>query len=154
MNYETAKKYTLTFLIFYALIGYAGHVTRDGTEDVYPFFSWSLFARIPERVQDDFEVVVLSAGGKRLESPTEAREVAHLVDKTVNYQIYTQRVREFGRALSVGGDSSRERESFEGMLTAPATYEVHAVQYNPIDRFLTGKADASSTMGTFTTGTI
>lgn len=154
MTYRSTLQYALIFLALYALIGMAGHATRTGTEDVYPFFSWSLFARVPERIQNDFEIVVLTVRGKELTAPTEAREIPGLVDAGVNYQIYTQRVRELGRALGGEYDVPRERGAFESMLTMPVVYEVRAIQYNPIDRFLTGKTVSSSTLGTFETSSL
>lgn len=149
MTYASSRSLAVGFLALYALVGMWAHVTRDGAEDVYPFFSWSLFAQVPPRVQDDFEVLVSEVGGKPI-GTTEARNVTDLVDGSVNYQMYVHRVREFGRALRDGSpDLDAKRRAFEAMLSTDASYEVTAIRYDPVERLLAGGTISQRALGAF-----
>jgi len=56
------------FLIFYFLAGVAVY-KRTPTDEIYPFFSWSLFRDVPQRTKRIYTLQITAIGGKKLEEP-------------------------------------------------------------------------------------
>ena len=71
MTYEHAKQTVFIFLAGYCCVGLLAHVaniTHNTPEDLYPFFSWFLFVRVPSRVQFDYEARMSAGAGKSREN--------------------------------------------------------------------------------------
>ena len=81
MSYTFLKKGLVIFFIIYALSGF--YFTKADNE-VYPFFSWDLFSRIPGETYEDFDILIHQIGTKEINPPVffhEARDLYNSRDR-------------------------------------------------------------------------
>ena len=143
MSYGVLKKFIIIFLIVYFSAGMLARHLSKGPEDVYPFFSWFLFHRVPPRTQTGFSIRVHELDGRRFEPPIFFEEVGDMYDKdSRSAREYQHLVRILGRSVKQNktDEVERLREKLErNFLSHPATYEIVEVTYNPVDRWRTGR---------------
>ena len=64
MSYGTAKKIIVFFLVTYFAVGMLARYFRQGPEDFYPFFSWFLFAEVPQITQEELDIHIREIKGE------------------------------------------------------------------------------------------
>lgn len=141
MSYGMLRTALFSFLVLYAVVGFLTHVTARSRENFYPFFSWSLFAKVPPRIQEEFEMRIIGIRGERFERPVplfEARNLLLLSPASV--QEAERLVEEFGRALSGNGQETEAlRKALESRFDPTLSYEIVKIKFNPIDRLRSGQ---------------
>lgn len=143
MTYEALKKYLLLFLIIYFSTGLLARYFSEGTEDVYPFFSWFLFSKVPSRIQTDFAIRIHQFGGKQFEPPIFLEKAEDIYDTTLySTAEYHRLIQQL--AMSAKQNRSEETEYFRSKLEKtfvahPVVYEAVEIKYNPIDRWKRGQ---------------
>lgn len=152
MRYQQLQQCVIIFLVLYAAIGLGARFLSTETEDVYPFFSWFLFERVPPRVQTDMEVLVHAVGKDPFPSPLPFREVVALHNPARSKAWYYTTIQQLGNALEKkrADEAALLRKTFEEtFIHKPVTYEVVQQTYNPIDRFLYHRIIEQRSLGVF-----
>lgn len=150
--YETAKKIAFGFIIAYFCIGVTAHATSRSQEDVYPFFSWFLFANVPPRIQSGFEIEVTSVEGKKLASPERLAASSPLFKKGEVSEKYLGELSErLGYAVTRRDAGAIEATSKElgSRLVKPAGYQISQVTFNPIDKWARGETISRTVIASF-----
>lgn len=140
MSYNFLKRSIILFLIIYAFAGF--FFTRDNKE-VYPFFSWDLFSRVPGETFEDFDLLIHKIGDKEFNPPVFFKQTEGLYDKR-DTRIGNYHPLIINLALSVKDQNLdeifRNRSILESkFLLHPVEYEVVTVKFNTIERFETGR---------------
>lgn len=152
MTYKNLKFSVVSFLILYFVIGITAHATRRGTEDVYPFFSWFLFVEVPPRIQSGFDIRVISIEAKALDAP---QSLSGTDPVFIQSGLTDKALRDISNGLGQAIMSKNEasltmyKNLFESKLARSISYEVSAVEFNPIDRVLSKKVSARNVLGEF-----
>lgn len=141
------------FLILYFLGGvYAKTVDNNG--DFYPFFSWSLFSKVPDRFEEDFRILLHRAGNQTFESPV-LLEATDYYNKRVDLTEYRFLVQNVAQAVRRGKPeeiAARRAELERNFTVRPVTYEIAVVRYSPIERWKRGgdsAVEVTGSVGTF-----
>ena len=137
------------FVVGYIIASQYG--PRLGRAEFYPFFNWELFS-YTDSIRRDIVLRVHSINGEDLEEPTMYFSVPNHFSRTQGekirlrkllldlWQHYRQGDRE---RVAKFLDVVRDRYFSE---VGAAEYEVSLIQYNPIERFRTGKFEVSRTI--------
>ena len=154
MSYKLLRKIIMAFLIFYFSVGLFARYLSDGVEDVYPFFSWFLFSKVPARIQIDFAIRIHEFAEKRFEPPIFFEKAKGIYDKT-SYSTtdYYHLVQLLGMSLQSNrmNEVKRLRRELEkNFLSYPVVYEVVELKFNPIERWKTGQFIGIKSLVTFT----
>lgn len=132
------KKLIYIFLLFYFSMGLGARFLSQGAEDVYPFFSWFLFSKVPARIQSDFSMLIHQLGQEKFDPPIFFEEVAELYDTSIysrtEFHTLIQRL-----ALSIKGARQKEAMSFRGSLekkfqARPVVYEIVERGFDVMER--------------------
>ncbi|TSC63361.1 MAG: hypothetical protein Athens041674_189 [Parcubacteria group bacterium Athens0416_74] len=154
LSHETLKKIIIASLVVYACMGLFERSVRDGSE-IYPFFSWFLFAYIPNPSEDTFTVAFHAVGDEVYDPALTFSESRPLFDKIHQSPTeYIYAIQEFGRSVSTGRTDLAEqyRASFERMFSGQAArYELFLVSYDPVRDWREGKYASSTSLGIFET---
>ncbi len=147
------KTWILVILVLYFLGGlYAKAVDNNG--DFYPFFSWSLFSRVPDRFETDFRILLHRAGNETFENPV-LLETTGYYNKRVDLTEYRFLIQNVAQAIRRGGVeeiAARRAELERNFLVRPVAYEIATVRYSPIERWKRGaesKLEITGSVGTF-----
>lgn len=153
MSYRILGQLIIVFLVVYFSVGIAARFLSRGTEDFYPFFSWFLFTTVPPRIQTDYAIRIVEAGGKKFDPPVffeRADDVYEKGDRSVaEYSRLTRSL-----AMSVRGNQKEEVERLRSalerkFLVYPVVYEAVEVTFSPIERWKTGEVLGVKTLATF-----
>ncbi len=156
MNYTNAKKVLMTCLLLYAAIGFGAHATRTSTEDVYPFFSWFLFVTVPPRIQSEFDIVLVSVDGNRLDTPAPLLERPEVFSGgAMSLQGLSAIAEQLARSVQEQrGErtSALRRELDTHFINSRASYVVRENTYDPIEYFKNKRIASSTILAEFRVG--
>jgi hypothetical protein len=154
LSHETLKKIIIASLVAYACMGLFERTVRDGTE-IYPFFSWFLFAYIPNPSEDTFTVAFHAVGDEVYDPALTFSESRPLFDKIHQSPTeYIYAIQEFGRSVSTGRTdlAGQYRASFERMFSGQAArYELFRMSYDPIAQWKAGGHASTTSLGMYET---
>jgi hypothetical protein len=143
-------------LAIYAAIGVLPHsmalVTRKiSYGEQYPFFSWFLFAKIPNP-QSTLTMRMLSYGDTTYDPPLPFDKTSFIFRAVGQYSTqYLPVIRSFGGAIEKGEDTSLYRKRLENIFLKPARYQIVRIQYDPVDYWRSRAIKKEVLLGTFTT---
>lgn len=150
MVYAQARFLVIAFLIAYALSGFAIQIFfSDGTEDVYPLFSWSLFAKVPNNVQTIFEAYVVAIQGLPIE-PVRLDSRPDLYQANTSGEMRSA-IQEIGSAI-VSNDLTRAQSNagaLAGKFVVPTTLEIRAEVVDVLEHYKTGAIRKSTVLTQF-----
>lgn len=150
--YDALKKIAIALLVFYFCMGIYERLVRHGGE-LYPFFSWYLFAAIPNPDPYAYDIQILSFDNVVYDPPLPFSKTRPLfVAIRQSPTEYSALIYEFGRALSHNDTAviSRERARVEQMFGGkPAVYEMLRVEYDPLNHWRDEGYASSSSLGVF-----
>lgn len=151
MTYISYRNLALTFLCIYALIGAGAHLTRTSTEDVYPFFSWSLFVQVPPREQDAFVALVVADGGERLETPVPLAHFSGFSMEGLNTSTLGAHIHQLGHALGTTdtAKAAKLQRALDERFARPVTYAIVHERFHPMEKFLFGSVSTSTVVRIF-----
>ena len=137
---------------YFLLAGLPALLHIGSGEEKYLLYHWFVFTEVPAREQVSYEAFVTSVRGTRVAEakPIESAQVL-LVDQLRNLPEYHRRIEQLGAELEThAGEADRTSTDFERYITVrPLTYEIRAITYNPIDRFLTGAVMSNRFVASF-----
>jgi hypothetical protein len=144
VSWEHKKLLVGLFLFVYALGGLAARtLTDEAAQETYPFFSWYLFADVPDQ-SFVYTVTIRSLNGQTYDSPISWAKAPQLFNGwTQSPTHYLHLIQLLGRAVESGDLRAlqRERAQFESIFSGvSAVYEVVKVPGNPIERWQTQDA--------------
>ena len=118
--------------------------------EVFPFFSWSLFALTPQ-AGPQYGLLLLEVNGRAVDPPRLFEEADGLVAAPHSVTVF-QLAQIFGAAVEAGrADREHYRELLEKNWLPPRTkYELVKFNSDPIARFQQGGYEITQRLGTFT----
>lgn len=132
MSYNTLKVFVLGFLLVY----FAGGLftRRFPKEEVYPFFSWSLFDRMPNS-HITYTIRVHRYSQERFNPPKFFADAAYMFSGTDNSPSrYDVIIQDLGESLERkdADEILTNRKRLEVHMNDDVEYEVIKVTYNPL----------------------
>jgi hypothetical protein len=113
--------------------------------EVFPLYSWFLFALVPGR-ESQYALRLQEVSGQKLAEPLLYQDAESLVADPHSVTV-RELVQQFGLAVENG----RAREQFrirrimeKDHLPSPCRYEVVIITYDPLDRWRTGRYEVRS----------
>jgi hypothetical protein len=108
------------------------------TVEVFPFFNWSLFSTVPERVSTDYSIRFIDVGGDALDPPVYFEEARSFLPTSASPGA-RQVIRELGKAVDEGhplrlvrNQQILEREYLAAL--EQADYELVRRRFDIVDR--------------------
>jgi hypothetical protein len=114
-------------------------------QEVFPVYSWFLFALVPGR-ETQYAVRLEEVRGQKLAVPLLFQDAEDLVAEPHNVMM-RDLVQQFGAAAEKGQtdeQASLRRVMEKNYLPAPCRYELIIMTYEPLTRWRTGRYDARS----------
>ncbi len=111
-------------------------------QEVFPCYSWFLFALVPGR-ESQYAVRLQEVPGQKLAEPVLFQDADNLVDEPHSVMVRNL-VQQFGTAVEKGrmDEQVRLRRVMEkDYLPTPCRYEVVVLTYEPLIRWRTGRYD-------------
>jgi hypothetical protein len=129
MTYAVLQKTLFGIVALYVLVSFSVRVFGAPGENLYPFFSWSLYAWVPARVEHSYDIRLTAVRGHVFPHPVSLLDMPELYAPRTPVN-----VRDLIQNL---GDRVRQGESTavleEGLSFLPASsYELFRLTYNPI----------------------
>lgn len=156
MTFKRAKSAALIFIAAYFTVGIGAHLTAKSTEDLYPFFSWFLFSRVPPRIQSEFEIRILEINDKNINPPVRLREDSEVFKSggTSEKELHDISERLGRAALSKNEeDIALARRELESKLVKSISYEVSHIDFDILDRWQNGKVISERSLARFSNAT-
>jgi hypothetical protein len=136
-QYRHNKWQSAIFLAALLVIGYAA-LPLPGNE-LFPFYSWSMFSKVPSE-QNAYVVVIHEVGGKPLSPAKEFQEASGLVNSPQSVVAH-QVIQKLGLAYRKGNakEQTEVRKLFEkNYLSIGTRYELASMNYDPLTRWKSG----------------
>ncbi len=153
--YQALKYIVFIFLAAYVIGGLATNPytifgEQDGKE-VYPVFSWFLFAKIP--TPQSKYVLRLHSYGTEVYNPPLAFEETSFLFRAIGQTPtrYLQEVSSFGREIEQGRNGEPYRTNLEKIFMKPARYEIVRIHYDSLEYWKTGLTKKEKVLGIFST---
>jgi len=150
MSYEVLKKGFVFILILYFMTGVFAEVTGSG--ELYPVFSWRLFARIPSQVSTH-AIEIHELGDTIYSPPIKFSNTKSLFEKLGQSPTdYEKPVRELVQAIRTKNEDEvlKRREIIENIFPWPKyKYSVVEVQYDSIEYWQTGTYEVKEVLATY-----
>ncbi|MEQ9620041.1 MAG: hypothetical protein RIG61_12820 [Deltaproteobacteria bacterium] len=140
-SYYRTKRFVLIAALTYFVIGVAlefGYkYSSTYSKEIFPIYSWSLFAKTPSEV-NDYSIRVISLRGQKLEEPFFLEESGGRLPQTGAGNAY-RIVQVLGKAV-VKGDKKKAADMilllntlYPGLM-GDMNFEIVARKYNPLER--------------------
>jgi hypothetical protein len=125
-----------TLAVMVAYLGVIG--IRRGEDELLPFFTWSLFSRVPEREAVHYSIRLVEVDGRTLDPPVYFDEASALLATTQLPEANTT-LQDLGRAVEAGDEDAVDaaRSTLESRFLNEldsATYEVVRRRFDIVDR--------------------
>ncbi len=136
-RYRIIRNGVLLFLICYYVVGLLSGITPK--REIFPFFSWFLFALTPNQ-QAEYGLRLTTYAGEKLDPPIDFRAAGDRIVRGTDIAFY-RAVQKFGRAYANGDEAGlkRWRSHLESNhMRMPCHYELIHSSYHPIERWKTG----------------
>lgn len=134
---EYPALFIIGFIFLYFIIGMA--TGFSGANEIFPFFSWRLFAHIPDNTSE-YAIIVEVFNGTTVSPPQlfqEAKGIIKESDSIIAHKL----IQNFGKAYERKDIQEAEelRRLFEAnYIKGPARYRLIRIIYNPVERWKTG----------------
>jgi len=139
MSYNVLKFLIFSFLVVYFVVG--KYTERLPEAEWYPFFSWTLFSKIPA-LNEEYAVRIHEYEGKIFDPPiffSQTQGVYSVSNTSITE--YHFMIQLLGRSLKRNQEDEiiRRRQIFEAnFLSHPVIYEVVKIKYDSIKYWKTG----------------
>ncbi len=144
------RRLLIGLLIAYFVLGTASQKLVPGVDEVFPFFGWSLFSRVPA-IESRYTVRIEVHEGRRLDSPVAySRASAAMVRG--NPAIARKVIQRLGRAAEAGDSDEveRVRRTLErNYLRGRVEYTLSLDRYEPLVMWTSGEVEESRFLARF-----
>ncbi len=145
------RRVLIALLIAYFVAGTVSQKLVPGVDEVFPFFGWSLFSRVPA-TETRYTVRIEVHEGRRLDPPVAySRAPAAIV--TGNPAIARKVIQRLGRAAEAGDveEVVRLRRTLErNYLQGSVEYTLSLDHYEPLKMWTSGEAETSRLLDRYT----
>ncbi|NJL28698.1 MAG: hypothetical protein HC897_12800 [Thermoanaerobaculia bacterium] len=150
---RSLRWWLVAILVFYFFAGGASQKLVPGVDEIFPFFGWSLFSKVPVYA-DTYTLWVDQHRGRAVEPPV---DLLHAPDTIVTGNRYIARkvIQKLGRACDRGETAEivRLRQLLEqNYLRGKVRYEIRFERYQPLDKWRTGASLEQRSLGSFQSG--
>jgi hypothetical protein len=151
-RYRFTKRAIAGLIVLY--LSLVVHVElQPGRPEHYPFASWSLFSRVPNRVED-YSLRLLAVNGRPLTHPVWFEDTRLLFPAATNHNARVS-IQRLGAVSDQDADEAqRMRRHVERLFLGgrgPVKYELTRRVYDPLQRWQTQQFQAVETVGLFET---
>ena len=140
-------------LVVYFFAGGISQKLIPGVDEIFPFFGWSLFSKVPARAET-YAVLIDRHGGRRIDPPAELLRAPEPLARG-NRAIARKVVQSLGSAHD-GGEAeevARLRRLLEAnYLGDGVSYRVVLESYEPLEKWRTGELLERRTVAAFASG--
>jgi hypothetical protein len=149
-TYRHLKLFIASFLILYAVLGAFAHfIFRT---ELYPIFTWCLYCRIPNELQD-YDLRILTVNGEKLVLAPYFQEASQWFQEANSRSAYRS-IQKLGLAVEVGDTEmiKEVRRFFEPLYLGRANvvyYEIVKRSFNPMERWKYGSFKSVTSLGLF-----
>ena len=146
------QRLIIGFLIIYFLAGAAVY-RRTPTDEIYPFFSWSLFRDVPQRTKLIETIQITGVGGKKLEKPLlykDARTLLEIANGDNTNYLFSELARTYKLHDAEGMRAARKR--IEKGMPPKTTYDLLEMDVDTIAYWKSGSVIQTRTLHSFTSG--
>ncbi len=153
ISYEAMRAIVIASLIVYFIAGLHERFIRHGGE-TYPFFSWYLFAAIPNYQEQAFTIRILSLGDTVYDPPLVFSQTGPIFKRLRQSPTeYTPIINTLGWSIvHKRGNTAEIRQRLEQMFGGlRARYELLMVAYDPVDFWKSGTVASSTVLGVYDT---
>jgi len=147
------RRLLVSFLIVYFVAGNVSQKMIPGVDEIFPFFGWSLFSKVPGH-ESRYEVVIHRHNGREL-APAQAYLSAPPSMVAGDRYVGRKVLQQLGKALDEGESTKAERlrRLFErNYLRGPLEYELVFESYDPLIKWKTGESLEDRSLGRFQKG--
>ena len=140
-------------VILYFFLGGASQKLVPGVDEIFPFFGWSLFSKVPSQ-ERTYSIVIRRHEGRQLDPPVAFLQAPGSI-VTGNRYIARKLIQSLGRAHDRGEaeETARLRELLEhNYLQGKVRYELVFERYQPLEKWQTGGSLESRSLARFDTG--
>lgn len=133
---------------------FASFYLTYGDKEIFPFFSWNMFNKVPPYVSEAYDILIHKAGTETFSPPKSASEVKNIYRPNAGgTALYRSIIGKLALSLKDNNveEASRRRAMLESkFLLHPVEYEVVHIRFNTIERFKTGRILEMQSLGRFT----
>ena len=150
---RTLRRRLILIVIVYFFAGAASQKLVPGVDEIFPFFGWSLFSKVPNQ-GSRYWIVIDRHDGQQVEPPISFLQAPESI-ATGNRYIARKVIQSLGRALDDGEteEVERLRRLLErNYLKGRVHYEVLFERYQPLDRWRTGESREKRSLARFDSG--
>lgn len=147
----------IKFGIFLSLIIYliGGYVFTTSTKEMYPFFSWNMFNRVPNEISQETNLIVHSAGDKVYSPPLFLKDTPEIYNSSKDITMYLIMVRKLGESIyqNQADDTNNLRAELESNFTKhPVIYEIVKIKFKTLDILKKDRALEITSLAKFNSG--
>ena len=124
-----------------------------GVDEIFPFFGWSLFSKVPN-LESRYWIVIDRHDGRSVEPPVSFLQAPESI-VTGNRWVARKVIQRLGRAVDKGKTEEVEdlrRLLEQNYLKGRVRYELLFERYQPLDRWKTGESRERRRLASFDSG--
>ncbi len=147
------RRWLVWILTVYFFAGAASQKLIPGVDEIFPFYGWSLFSKVPNQIEA-YTVIIDHHEGRELEPPVELLQAPDTI-VTGNRYIARKVIQKLGQAVKRGrnGQASEHRQQLESTyLKGRAGYELFLERYDALEKWRSGQLLERRSLGSFNTG--
>lgn len=153
MSLRALRRCLILIIIVYFFAGGASQKLVPGVDEIFPFFGWSLFSKVPD-LADTYTILIDQHRGRKVDPPV---DFLHAPETMVTGNRYIARkvIQKLGRAQDRGetAEVARLRQLLEqNYLRGKVRYEIFFERYQPLEKWRTGKGLEQRNLGGFDSG--
>ncbi len=143
-SYLRLKMFLAAFTSMIFIMGYAT-LARAPSYEIFPFYSWVMFALTPQE-EEDYAVKISVVEGVPLDVPVVFQEAGELVHSAESIAVY-QRIQRMGKAWEKGDTGCGDRAIFEReYFRKRVSYDLVKRRFDPIERWKSGRFEETRLM--------
>ncbi len=150
---RTLRRRLVLIVVVYFFAGTASQKLVPGVDEIFPFFGWSLFSKVPNE-GGRYWIVIDRHDGRPLAPPVSFLQAPETL-VTGNRFIARKVIQRLGRAIDAGDaeEAARLRRLLEGnYLRGKAHYDLLFERYEPLEKWKTGRSRERRALASFDSG--
>ena len=147
------RRRLILIVIVYCFAGAASQKLVPGVDEIFPFFGWSLFSKVPN-LDSRYWIVIDRHDGRQVEPPVAFLQAPESI-VTGNRYIARKVIQRLGRAHDAGEaeEVERLRRLLErNYLKGRVHYELLFERYRPLEKWKTGESRERRSLASFDSG--
>jgi hypothetical protein len=146
------RRRLVLILIVYFFAGATSQKLIPGVDEIFPFYGWSLFSKVPNQIEA-YTVIIDHHEGQPLEPVDLLQAPGTIV--TGNRYIARKVIQKFGQATRRGRSEQADgqrRQLESTYLQGTVEYELFFERYDALEKWRSGQIQERRSLGRFTSG--